>query len=61
MMITHAVKMLDPLVRGVAQHSLECTIRKRFGGTEGHEDQWRFLAGQLKSATVGMSAPFGVG
>ena len=21
------------------------------GGTEGHEDQWRFLAGQLKSAT----------
>ena len=54
MMITHAVKMLtspDPLVRGVAQHSLECTIRKRFGGTEGHDDQWRFLAGQLKSAT----------
>ena len=54
MMITYAVKMLtspDPLVRGVAQHSLECTIRKRFGGTEGHEDQWRFLAGQLKSAT----------
>ncbi len=53
-MITHAVKMLtspDPLVWGVAQHSLECTIRKKFGGTEGHEDQWRFLAGQLKSAT----------
>lgn len=67
MMITHAVKMLtspDPLVRGVAQHSLECTIRKRFGATEGHEDQWRFLAGQLKSATEsrrGMSARFGVG
>ena len=41
----------DPLIRGVAQRSLKCTIRKRFGGTEGHEDQWRFLAGQLKSAT----------
>ena len=54
MMITHALKMLtspDPLVQGVAQHSLECTIRKRFGGTEGHKDQWWLLAGQLKSAT----------
>ena len=54
MMITHAVKMLtspDPLVQGVAQHSPECTIRKKFGETEGHKNQWRFLAGQLKSAT----------
>ena len=54
MMITNAAKMLtspDPLIRGVAQHSLGCTIRKRFGETEGPEDRWRFLAGELKSAT----------
>ena len=34
-MITNTVKMLtslNPLVQGVAQHSLECTIHKRFGG-----------------------------
>lgn len=55
MMITHAVKMFtspDPLVRGgCGKHPLECTISKRFEGTEGHEDQWQFLANQLKSAT----------
>ena len=52
MIITHAVKMLtspDHLVRGVAQHSLEATIRKRLGETEGYEDKWHFLFGQLKS------------
>ena len=56
MMITHATKMLtspDPLVRGVAQHSLDCTIRKRYGETEGPEDRWRFLAGQLRCANEG--------
>ena len=54
MMITNTVKMLtspDPLIRGVAQHSLGYTIRKRFGETEGPEDRWRFLAGELQSAT----------
>ena len=33
MMITHATKMLtspDPLVWGVSQHSLDCTIGKRY-------------------------------
>ena len=53
MMIIHAVKMLtslDHLGRGVTQHSLEVTIRKRLGETEGHEDKWRFLSGQLKRA-----------
>ena len=52
-MIAHATKMLtspDPLVRGVAQHSLDCTIRKRYGETD---DRWRFLAGQLRCANEG--------
>ena len=51
MMITHVVKMLtspDHLVRGVAQHSLEATILKRLGETEGHEDKWRFLSGSAQ-------------
>ena len=55
-MITQAVKMLtshDPLVRGVAKHSLDATIRKRYGETEGPEDQWRFLPGQLKTVCEG--------
>ena len=55
-MITHATKMLtspDPLVRGVAQHSLNCTIRKRYGETEGPEDRWHFLADQLRCANEG--------
>ena len=48
--ITQATKMLtspDPLVRGIATHSLDCTILKRYGNTEGPEDRWRFLSGQL--------------
>ena len=56
MMITHVTKMLtspDPLVRGVAQHSLDCTIRKRYSVTEGPEDRWSFLAGQLRCANEG--------
>ena len=55
MMITSCsqdVTSPDPLVGGVAQYSLECTVHKRFGVTEGHEDQWWFLAGQLKSGQV---------
>ena len=50
-MITQAVKMLtspDPLIRGVARHSLDLTIRKRYGETEGPEDRWRFLVGLIK-------------
>ena len=60
-MITNAVKMLtspDPLIRGVAQHSLRCTICKRFERQKGQMIVADFL---LKSATEGMSAPFGVG
>ena len=52
MIVTHAVKMLtspDHWVRGEAQHSLEVTIHKRLGETEGHKDKWCFLSGQLKS------------
>ena len=52
-MITQAVKMLtspDPLVWGAAQYSLRSTIRKRVRETEGPEDRWWFLAGELKCA-----------
>ena len=51
LMITQAIKMLtcpNPLVRGVTTHSLDCTILKRYGSTEGPEDRWRFLSGQLR-------------
>ena len=50
LMITQAVKMLtspDPLIREMAQHSLNLTIQKRCGGVEGPEDRWRYLYGQL--------------
>ena len=50
LMITQAVKMLtspDPLIREMAQHSLNLTIQKRCGGVEGPEDRWRYLSGQL--------------
>ena len=46
LMITQAVKTLtstDPLIRGVARLSLDLTIRKRYGVTEGPEDRWKFL------------------
>ena len=55
LMITQAVKMLtspDPLIREMAQHSLNLTILKRCGGVEGPEDRWRYLSGQLSSARV---------
>ena len=50
-MITQAVKMLtspDALIRGVARLSLDLTIRKRYGVTEGPEDRWKFLRGEIK-------------
>ena len=55
LMIMQAVKMLtspDPLIREMAQHSLNLTILKRCGGVEGPEDRWRYLSGQLSSARV---------
>ena len=55
-MITQAVKMLtspDPLVRGMAQHSLTLTVEKWYGDIEGLEDKWRFLAGQIWCQCVG--------
>ena len=51
LMTTHVAKMLtspDPLVRGVATLSLDRTIKKRYGETEGPEDRWRFLSGQIR-------------
>ena len=56
LMMTHAVKMLtspDPLVRGVAMISLDGTIKKRLGETEGPEDRWRFLSGQIRRTREG--------
>ena len=56
LLITQATKMLtspDPLVRGIATHSLDCTILKRYGNTEGPEDRWRFLSGQLRREDEG--------
>ena len=56
LLITQATKMLtspDPLVRGIATHSLDCTILKRYGSTEGPEDRWRFLSGQLRREDEG--------
>ena len=43
LMTTHVAKMLtspDPLVRGVATLSLDRSIKKRYGETEGPEDRW---------------------
>ena len=56
LLITQAMKMLtspDPLVRGIAIHSLACTILKRYGSTEGAEDRWQFLSGQLRQENDG--------
>ena len=40
-------------MRGIATHSLDCTILKRYGSTEGPEDRWRFLSGQLRQEDEG--------
>ena len=56
LLITQATKMLtspDPLVRGVATHSPDSTICKRYGSTDGPGDRWRFLAGQLRQQNEG--------
>ena len=56
LIITHAVKMLtspDNFFRVVAIHSLDMTIKKRYGQTNGPEDRWRFLANQLRIAHEG--------
>ena len=56
LLITHAVKMLtspDNFVRGVAVYSLDATVKKQFGQTEGPKDRWRFLANQIRIAHEG--------
>ena len=56
LLITQATKMLtspDPLVWVISTHSLDCTILKRYGSTEGPEDRWHFLSGQLRQENEG--------
>ena len=56
-MITQEVKMLtspDPLIREMAEHSLNLRIQKRCGGVEGPEDRWRYLSGQLSNSRAKM-------
>ena len=56
LMIAQAVKMLtslEPLVRGVAQHSLTLTVEKWYRDIEGLEDKWCFLAGQIRCQREG--------
>ena len=51
-MVTQCIKMLsspDDFVKGVAAASLDATVLKRYGQTEGPEDRWRFLSAQLKA------------
>ena len=51
-MVTQCIKMLsspDDFVKGVAAASLDATVQKRYGQTEGPEDRWQFVSAQLQA------------